>query len=39
MNEFYGEYQAGEDTETKAPLNSYTFGDREPNEFDVKEGK
>lgn len=38
MNEFYGEYQAGNDTETKAPLNSFLKTDREPNEFD-KEGK
>ena len=34
MNEFYGEYQAGADTETKAPLNSFTQTDREPHEFD-----
>lgn len=38
MNNFYGEYQAGEDTETRAPLNSYKFNDREAHEFD-KEGK
>ena len=37
MNEFYGEYQAGEDTETKAPLNSYKTEDREPNEFDKED--
>ena len=37
MNEFYGEYQAGEDTETKAPLNSYITTDREPNEFDKED--
>jgi len=34
MNEFYGDYQAGEDTETKAPLNSFKTEDREPNEFE-----
>ena len=38
MNAFYGDYQAGADTETKAPLNQYNTGDREPSEFD-KEGK
>ena len=38
MNTFYGEYQAGEDTETRAPLNSYKLNDREAHEFD-KEGK
>ena len=37
MNEFYGEYQAGADTETKAPLNSYKTEDREPNEFDKED--
>ncbi len=37
MNEFYGEYQAGEDTETKAPLNSYITTDREPHEFDKED--
>ncbi|MGN0666831.1 MAG: 4Fe-4S dicluster domain-containing protein [Huintestinicola sp.] len=31
IDEFYGEYQAGEDLETKAPLNTYTFDDCEPN--------
>lgn len=30
INEFYGEFQAGEDTETKAPLTNYTTGDVEP---------
>ncbi|MGN0643005.1 MAG: 4Fe-4S dicluster domain-containing protein [Huintestinicola sp.] len=30
IDEFYGDYQAGEDLETKAPLNTYTFGDCEP---------
>ena len=29
MNEFYGEYQAGEDPDKKPPLGSYTTGDRE----------
>mgnify|MGYP000789958510 FL=1 len=31
INEFYGDYQAGSDLETRAPLNAYTFGDCEPN--------
>ena len=26
----YGEFQAGEDTESKGPLTSYTFDDAEP---------
>lgn len=30
INEFYGEYQAGEDTESKAPLTNFTFDDVEP---------
>ena len=30
INELYGEYQAGEDTESKTPLTSYTFDDAEP---------
>ncbi len=30
INELYGEYQAGEDTESKHPLTSYTFDDAEP---------
>ncbi len=30
INELYGEFQAGEDTETNAPLTSYTFDDAEP---------
>lgn len=30
INEFYGEFQAGEDTETRAPLNIYDKGDVEP---------
>lgn len=30
MNEFYGEYQAGEDTETRAPLTNFTKNDVEP---------
>ena len=34
MNAFYGEYQAGADTETNAPLNSYKQSDREPKDFD-----
>jgi len=30
INKFYGEYQAGADAETKAPLVDYTFDDVEP---------
>ena len=30
IDELYGEYQAGEDTDSKAPLTNYTFGDAEP---------
>ena len=32
INEFYGEYQAGEDIEAKGPLTDFTFDDREPSE-------
>lgn len=30
INELYGEYQAGADTESRAPLTNYTQGDCEP---------
>lgn len=30
VNELYGDYQAGLDTESRAPLNTYTTGDAEP---------
>lgn len=30
INEFYGEFQAGADCETRGPLTDYTFGDVEP---------
>ena len=30
INELYGEYQAGDDTESKNPLTSFTFDDAEP---------
>ena len=30
INEFYGEYQAGEDCESKGPLTDFTFDDIEP---------
>ena len=30
INEFYGEYQAGENFDERAPLNAYTFTDCEP---------
>ncbi len=38
INEFYGDYQAGEDMETVQPLTSYQKGDCEPNVI-YKEGK
>ncbi|MDE6591798.1 MAG: 4Fe-4S dicluster domain-containing protein [Oscillospiraceae bacterium] len=30
INEFYGDYQAGADLDTRPPLNAYTFDDCEP---------
>ena len=30
IDELYGEYQAGDDTDSKAPLTNYTFEDAEP---------
>ena len=30
IDQFYGEYQAGEDTDSKGPLTNYTFDDVEP---------
>ena len=30
INEFYGDYQAGEDTESRAPLNRFEKDDIEP---------
>ena len=30
IDDFYGEYQAGSDAESKGPLTSFTFGDVEP---------
>ena len=30
IDAFYGEYQAGEDTESRAPLTNFTFDDVEP---------
>jgi ferredoxin len=30
INEFYGEFQAGEDIEKQSPLTDFTFGDVEP---------
>ena len=30
IDEFYGEYQAGADAESKGPLTNFTFGDVEP---------
>ena len=38
MNEFYGEYQAGAEVGTRAPLVNYTTGDIEPGEvFDRRD--
>lgn len=30
INELYGDYQAGDDTESRHPLTSFTYGDAEP---------
>ena len=30
IDELYGEFQAGADTDSKAPLTNYTFDDAEP---------
>ena len=32
INEFYGEFRAGEDAEARGPLTNYNFDDREPGE-------
>jgi Na+-translocating ferredoxin:NAD+ oxidoreductase RnfC subunit len=37
IDRLYGEYQAGEDTESKGPLTNYTTGDVDPS--DVFGGK
>ena len=39
INTFYGAYQAGEDTESRAPLTNYTKGDVEPSIVYHKGGK
>ena len=39
MNEFYGEYQAGEDLETRPPLVNFTMDDVEPSIVNEKGGK
>ncbi len=39
INELYGDYQAGEESEGKTPLTSYTTNDKEPNFLVEKEGK
>ena len=39
INEFYGEFQAGEDTETRAPLNIFNTEDVEPSVVYTKGGK
>ena len=38
INEFYGDYQAGEDVDADAPLTSYTKDDVEPGTFAAKGG-
>ncbi|MBQ9710170.1 MAG: 4Fe-4S dicluster domain-containing protein [Clostridia bacterium] len=38
MNAFYGEYQAGTDTDSRAPLTNYTKEDVEPNVISDKGG-
>jgi Na+-translocating ferredoxin:NAD+ oxidoreductase RnfC subunit len=30
INELYGDYQAGDDTESRHPLTSFTYDDAEP---------
>ena len=39
IDTFYGEYQAGEDTESRAPLTNYTKGDAEPSIVYAQGGK
>ncbi len=39
MNELYGEYQAGEDTTSRAPLTNYTVDDCEPSVVHERGGK
>lgn len=39
MNELYGEYQAGEDTDSRAPLTNYTVDDCEPSIVHERGGK
>lgn len=39
INEFYGDFQAGEDTETRAPLNIFNTEDVEPSVVYTKGGK
>ncbi|MCI5838153.1 MAG: 4Fe-4S dicluster domain-containing protein [Christensenellaceae bacterium] len=39
INKFYGEYQAGADTETRAPLTNFTKEDVEPSVISDKGGK
>ena len=39
INELYGEYQAGEDMESRSPLTNFTFGDVEPSIVHERGGK
>ena len=39
INELYGEYQAGEDMESRSPLTNYTYGDAEPSIVHERGGK
>ena len=39
INELYGDFQAGEDTETRAPLNNFRMDDCEPNIVYERGGK
>ena len=39
INELYGDFQAGEDTETRAPLNNFRLDDCEPNVVYERGGK
>ena len=39
INELYGQYQAGEDPETRSPLTDFTYGDAEPSVVHERGGK
>jgi hypothetical protein len=39
INELYGDFQAGDDTETRAPLTNFRMDDCEPNIVYERGGK